>query len=59
MKFGPLPIVGVEFGARMENTVISVTKRTYVPTAVAMSAWAAERFLRKEDSVSVGALGAA
>jgi hypothetical protein len=27
--------------------------------AVAMSAWAAERFLRKEDSVTVGALGAA
>jgi hypothetical protein len=27
--------------------------------AVAMSIWAAERFLRKEDSVPVGALGAA
>jgi len=27
--------------------------------AVAMSTWAAERFLRKADSVSVGALGAA
>jgi hypothetical protein len=32
MKFGPLPIVGVEFGARMENTAISVTERAYVPT---------------------------
>jgi hypothetical protein len=27
--------------------------------AVAMSVWAAERFIRKEDSVPVGALGAA
>ena len=32
MKFGPLPIVGVEFGALTENTAISVTERTYVPT---------------------------
>ena len=32
MKFGPLPIVGVELGARMENTAISVTERAYVPT---------------------------
>jgi hypothetical protein len=28
----PLPIVGVELGARMENTAISVTERVYLPT---------------------------
>jgi hypothetical protein len=28
----PLPIVGVELGARMEDTAISVTERAYVPT---------------------------
>jgi hypothetical protein len=28
----PLPIVGVELGARMEYTAISVTERAYVPT---------------------------
>jgi hypothetical protein len=28
----PLPIVGVELGARMENTAISVMQRAYVPT---------------------------
>jgi len=28
----PLPIVGVELGARMENTAISVTERAHVPT---------------------------
>jgi hypothetical protein len=28
----PLPIVGVELGARMENTAISITERVYVPT---------------------------
>jgi len=28
----PLPIVGVELGARMENTAISVTERVYVAT---------------------------
>jgi hypothetical protein len=28
----PLPIVGVELGARMENTAISVMQRGYVPT---------------------------
>jgi hypothetical protein len=27
-----LPIVGVELGARMENTAISVTERVYLPT---------------------------
>jgi hypothetical protein len=28
----PLPIVGVELGARMENTALSVTERVYLPT---------------------------
>src|SRR5215213_8283375 len=32
MRTNPLPIVGVELGARMENTAISVTERVYVPT---------------------------
>ena len=32
MRTEPLPIVGVELGARMENTAISVTERVYVPT---------------------------
>ncbi len=32
MSTGPLPIIGVELGARMENTAISVTERAYVPT---------------------------
>jgi hypothetical protein len=32
MRTGPLPIVGVELGARMENTAISVTERAYVLT---------------------------
>ncbi len=32
MRTEPLPIVGVELGARMENTALSVTERVYVPT---------------------------
>ena len=32
MRTDPFPIVGVELGARMENTAISVTERVYVPT---------------------------
>ena len=32
MRTEPLPIVGVELGARMENTAVSVTERAYVPT---------------------------
>src|SRR5215212_3094238 len=32
MRTNPLPIVGVELGARMENTAISITERVYVPT---------------------------
>ena len=32
MRTTPLPIVGVELGARMENTAISVTERVYLPT---------------------------
>jgi hypothetical protein len=32
MNTAPLPIVGVELGARMENTALSVTERAYVPT---------------------------
>lgn len=32
MRTEPLPIVGVELGARMENTALSVTERAYVPT---------------------------
>ena len=32
MRTEPLPIVGVELGARMEDTAISVTERAYVPT---------------------------
>ena len=30
MRTEPLPIIGVELGARMENTAISVTERAYV-----------------------------
>jgi hypothetical protein len=29
MRIGPLPLVGVELGSRMENTAISVTERAY------------------------------
>ncbi|MEJ7873583.1 MAG: hypothetical protein WKF67_15100 [Rubrobacteraceae bacterium] len=32
MRTEPLPIVGVELGARMENTALSVTERAHVPT---------------------------
>ena len=32
MRTDPLPIVGVELGARMESTALSVTERAYVPT---------------------------
>ena len=32
MKHDPLPIVGVELGARMENTALSVTERAHLPT---------------------------
>jgi len=32
VRTDPLPIVGVELGARMENTALSVTERAYVPT---------------------------
>jgi hypothetical protein len=32
VRIEPLPIVGVELGARMENTAISVMQRSYVPT---------------------------
>ena len=32
MRTEPLPIVGVELGARLENTAVSVTERAYVPT---------------------------
>lgn len=32
MRTEPRPIVGVELGARMENTAVSVTERAYVPT---------------------------
>ncbi len=32
MRTTSLPIVGVELGARMENTAISVTERVYLPT---------------------------
>jgi hypothetical protein len=32
VRASPLPIVGVELGARMENTAISVNERAYVPT---------------------------
>lgn len=36
-----------------------LAKNDDVVLAVAMSVWAAERFLRKEESVPAGALGAA
>jgi hypothetical protein len=32
VRTDPLSIVGVELGARMENTAISVTERIWVPT---------------------------
>ena len=38
MRTEPLPVVGVELGARMENTAISVTERAYVPTGEAFNA---------------------
>ena len=38
MRTEPLPIVGVELGARMENTAISVTERAYVSTGEAFNA---------------------
>ena len=33
MRTEPLPIVGVELGARMESTALSVTERAYVPAS--------------------------
>jgi hypothetical protein len=39
VKHDPLPIVGVELGARMENTAISVTERAYLPTGELFSAF--------------------
>jgi len=32
VRTDPLPIVGVELGARMESTALAVTERAYVPT---------------------------
>jgi hypothetical protein len=53
-----LPIVGVELGARMENTAISVTERVYVPTGERFNAMqydhrAGRRGLESREKVAI------
>ena len=54
----PLPIVGVELGARMENTALSVTERAYVPTGERFNAMqydhrAGRRRLESREKVAI------
>jgi hypothetical protein len=58
LRTEPLPIVGVELGARMENTALSVTERVYVPTGERFNAMqydhrAGRRRLESREKVAI------
>ena len=52
MRTEPLPIVGVELGARMEITALSVTERVYVPTGELFNKVAYDARHRRERLVA-------